>query len=75
MAEVMTLAMVFEKFESEWVLLEDPELDENREIVTGKVLFHGKNRDEVDREMLAIRPRHGATLYTGSIPIDAAVVL
>jgi hypothetical protein len=57
------------------VLLEDPELDENREIVKGKVLFHSKDRDEVDREMLAVRPRHGATLYTGSIPHDAAVIL
>ena len=75
MAEVMTLAMVYEKFESQWVLLEDPELNENREIVKGRVLFHSKNRDEVDHEMLALRPRHGATVYTGSIPSDAAVVL
>lgn len=75
MAEAMTIAMVYEKYESEWVLLEDPELDDNREIVKGKVLFHSKNRDEVDRHMLTLRPRHGATLYTGSIPTDAAVIL
>ena len=75
MADVMTLSVINEKFEAEWVLLEDPELDENREIVKGRVLFHSKNRDEVDHEMLTLRPRHGATVYTGSIPSDAAVVL
>jgi len=73
MNEPMSVAEIHAKFESEWVLLEDPETTEGLEVTSGKVLWHSKDRDEVYRKALELRPRHSAILYTGII--DMPVVL
>jgi hypothetical protein len=75
MDEVLTLAEIQSRYDSEWVLIEDPEVDEDLEIVRGKVLWHSKDRDEVYRKDMELRPRSAAYLYTGKLPTDAAVVL
>ncbi len=63
MSEVMSLAEIQAQFESEWVLVENPETTETLE---GKVLWHSKDRDEVYRKARELRPRHSAIFYTGS---------
>jgi hypothetical protein len=75
MAKHMTLAQIEDRFESEWVLVSDPEVDEHLQVTGGRVLWHSKDRDEVDRKLLELRPKVFATLYTGRIPKDAAVIL
>jgi hypothetical protein len=75
MDEILTLDEIKSRFDSEWVLVEDPEVDEQLKVVRGKVLFHTKNRDELDRKMIELRPRSSATLYTGKIPDNTAIVL
>ena len=75
MEEVITLAEMHARFESEWVLVEDPELDEQGEIVRGRILFHSKDRDEVYRKDLELRPESAGYVYTGRIPENAAVIL
>jgi hypothetical protein len=75
MSEVLTTEEIERRFQSEWVLVADAEVDEQLGIVGGRVLFHSKDRDEVDRKLLELRPPRAATLYTGSIPANAAVIL
>ncbi len=75
MSEVMSLAEIHARFESEWVLLEDPETTESLEVKSGKVLWHSKDRDEVYRKARELRPEHSAILYTGRLPEGTAVVL
>ena len=75
MNEVMTIAEIEANFDSEWVLLGDPVTDAGLHVVTGRVLAHSRDRDEVDRQLLALRPRRYATWYTGRLPDDVAVVL
>jgi hypothetical protein len=75
MNEVTTIAEIYAQFESEWVLLEDPETTESLEVLSGKVLCHSKDRDEVYRTLLGLRPRHSAILYTGKLPENTAVIL
>ena len=75
MNEVMTLAEIQAQFDSEWVLLEDPETTESLQVKSGKVLWHSKDRDEVYRKALELRPKHSAILYTGKLPEDVAVIL
>lgn len=43
--------------------------------MSGKVLHHSKDRDEVYRRAVALRPARSAVLYTGEIPEDTAIVL
>lgn len=73
--EMMTLAEIEEKFEGEWILLEDPYLDERKQVAGGKLLCHSKNRDEVYRKAMELRPKHSAFLYTGPTPDNILINL
>jgi hypothetical protein len=75
MTEALTRQELENRFDSEWVLLEDPEVDEQFRVVRGKVVFHSKDRDEVDRKAIELRLKHAAFLYTGEIPEDSVIVL
>jgi hypothetical protein len=75
MADVLTTADIEAQFQSEWVLLEDPQTNESLEVQRGKVVCHSKDRDEVYRRAVTLRPKRFAVLYTGTIPKDAAIVL
>lgn len=75
MDEVLTIAEMESRFVAEWLLVEDPQTDEALEVQSGVVRHHSKDRDEVYRKAVELRPKRFAVLYTGSIPKDAAVVL
>jgi hypothetical protein len=75
MGDVLTAAEIESRFKSEWVLVEDPQTNEALEVLSGKVRFHSKDRDEVYRKAVELRPKRFAMLYTGTIPKDTAVVL
>jgi hypothetical protein len=75
MEKEMTIEEIESQFDSEWVLVEDPQTNEALEVLSGKVIHHSKDRDEVYRKAAALRPKRSAILYTGEIPEDTAVVL
>lgn len=39
------------------------------------MLYHSKDRDEVYRKAISLRPARAAVLYTGAIPEGTAIVL
>ena len=71
----MTIEEIESQFDSEWVLIEDPLTDETLKVLGGKVLLHSKDRDEVYRMAVSLRPKRSAVVYTGEIPEGTAVVL
>ena len=75
MEKVMTNAEIESEFDSEWVLVIEPETNEQLEVVKGKVVHHSKDRDEVYRKAIAVRPKRFTILYTGEIPEGSEVVL
>jgi hypothetical protein len=75
MDEVLTITEIEAKFESEWVLIEDPSTDESLEVRSGTVRCHGKDREEVYRRAVQIRPKRFAIVYTGTMPGDTAIAL
>ena len=75
MDEILTVAQIEAQFQSEWVLIEEPRTNEALEVQSGKVLYHSKDRDEVYREAVRLRPKRFAMLYTGTLPRDTAIVL
>ena len=64
-----------EQFRDEWVLIEVEEVDEFFNVVKGEVLAHSKDKDELYRKLLEIRPQEFSVEYSGEIPKDLAVVL
>lgn len=75
MSEIMSFSEIKSRFDSEWILLENPETSETLEVRKGTVLYHSKNRDEVYRKARQLGPKHSAILYTGSLPEDSVVIL
>lgn len=75
MNETLTRSEIETRFDSEWILIADPEVDEHLNVTRGKVLAHSHDRDEVYRRALDLRPKHSAFLYTGEIPDDVVIVI
>ena len=75
MDDVLTIAQIEAQFESEWVLVEDPQTNEALEVQGGKVRWHSKDREEVYRKAVELRPNRFAMLYTGRLPKDTAIMV
>ena len=63
MNEYMTIEEIEKQFDSEWVALDEPKVDEKQHVHGGTLLFHSKDRDEMDRRLLELRPKRCAVLY------------
>lgn len=65
--EILTMDEIKKRFESEWVLVADPELDEDFNVLKGRVICHHKDRAVFDSETLKIKPfpEESAFLYLG----------
>ncbi len=55
--------------------VEDPEVTPQLEVIGGKVLFHSKDRDEVYKKAIELRPKHSAYLYAGRVAKDMFIIL
>jgi hypothetical protein len=75
MYQLLTIAEIHSRYQSEWVLVGDPQTNEQHEVQSGVVLSHSKDRDEVYRKAIELRPKRFAMVYTGTLPKDAAIVL
>jgi hypothetical protein len=75
MDTTMTAAEIHDKFIDEWVLVEDPQINERSEVLGGKVTCHSKDREEVYRHAVKARPVRSAIFFTGEMPPDTAIVL
>ena len=75
MESVLTIAEIYAHYDSEWVLVEDPQTDDALEVISGRVAAHSKDRDDVYRFATATRPKRFAILYTGEPSQDAAIIL
>ena len=75
MDDILTIIQIEAQFDSEWVLVEAPQTDDALEVQSGKVRWHSKDREEVYRQAVALRPKRFAILYTGKMPEDTAIIL
>ncbi len=72
---ILTLKEMKRRYPNQWVLVADPELDKNLEVLRGKVLWHGKDRDELYQKDAEFKPRHAAYVRTGGLPRNLAYAL
>ena len=75
MDDILTIAQIEAQFASEWVLVDAPQINDALEVQSGKVRWHSKDREEVYRQAVVLRPKRFAILYTGKMPEDMAIVL
>ena len=75
MNQQLTMEEIENIYKSEWVLIENPETDENLKIRSGIILWHSKDRDELYRKARELKPLHSAVVFTGSIQKESVIVL
>jgi hypothetical protein len=62
-------------FENQWVLIEVKNVDESFNVLEGEVLAHSKDKDEIYKELLKIRPKEFSIEFTGEVPEDLAMAI
>ena len=75
MSAVLTYDEIKQQYPDEWLLIADAQMDDEMNILRGKVVAHSKDRDVVYRALLTVPGRRISIEYTGEPPADWAVVL
>lgn len=65
-AERLTLEEMSHRYDGEWVLIGEPEFDEEGKPSSGVILAHNKDPDEMYREDVRIKPIYAA--YWSFVP-------
>ena len=73
--QIMSLEEIFSLYPDEWVLIVNPELDEEFSVIRGEVLAHATERDEIYSKLSLRNGKSVAIEYTDSIPDNLAVML
>jgi hypothetical protein len=75
MDEILKLEEIKARYPSEWVLIDEPQIDEMTRLLGGRVVFHSPSRDEVHRKMLELRLPHFAIRFLGKPPEHLVLIL
>jgi hypothetical protein len=68
MVETMTFEEMKQQCKSEWVLIGDPVTDERMHVLSGALLCHSRDRAEVYRRGIELRPQSACVLFLGHNP-------
>ncbi|CAN5688400.1 hypothetical protein BH11ARM2_BH11ARM2_09980 [soil metagenome] len=74
-AERQTLEEMSRRYDGEWILIGDPELDREGNPASGTVLAHSRERDEVYDQAARIKPAFSAFWSFIPWPDDTVFVL
>lgn len=75
MDKVMTIQEIEDRFDDEWVLVANPQTDDALHILSGQVVCHSRDRDEVYQKAIELRPHRFAVFFNGELPADAEFAL
>ena len=65
-AKKLTLAQIYEQYPNQWVLILEPELDENLEVIQGEVIAYSPDREGLYDQLSLRKGKPCAIEYTGS---------
>ena len=65
MSDVVDIAEESRNYRDEWILFEVTEVTEDDLPVRGRLLFHGKSRDDLHRQAMKVRDLDTYAFFTG----------
>jgi transposase len=74
-AEILTLAEIQQRYPRQWVLIVEPDLDEEFNVIRGKVLAASPDQDEAYSKLSLRKGKLLAIEYTGPVSDDLAVMV
>jgi hypothetical protein len=75
MGEVLSLIEMKQHYDGEWLLIINAELDQNSEILSGEVLAHSPNVDEIYDALALAKGVEASIEYIGQVPANFAAIL
>jgi hypothetical protein len=72
--KILSLEEIFSLYPDRWVLIVNPELDEELNVIRGEVLAHAAERDEIYSKLSLRNGKSVAIEYTGAIPDNLAMM-
>jgi hypothetical protein len=75
MSEIMTIEELYKRFPSEWVLIDEVQADEHYQVLGGRVVYHGRERDEIYNKGGEFNLKGFAIRYTGETPENVIFVI
>jgi hypothetical protein len=73
--ERLTFEEIKARYAPDWVLIGEPETDEYQRVLSGTVLFHSPNREEVYQKAIELDLHHCAFRYLGTYPEHMVLML
>ena len=59
---------ILKKYKGQWLLIEYSALDENLNVVAGRVLAHSPNKDDIYAKLIKTKGKNVAIEYAGKLP-------
>ncbi len=75
MSEILSIEEIEKRYAPDWVLINNPQTDENLKLLSGEVVSVSKDRDELDRKVIELDLAHTAVRYLGPWPEDMIFIL
>jgi hypothetical protein len=75
MSEILTWEEMTQKFNGEWLLIVEAELDDQLGIIRGEVIAHSPKQDEIYQSLHLRQGRSASIEYIGEVPEDLAFIL
>jgi hypothetical protein len=75
MGETLTIEEIEARYAPYWVLIGEPEIDDQQHLLGGKVLYTSTDSDELYRKATELGLDRIAVRYLGTWPDDMALVL
>lgn len=70
----MKLSEIMKQYRDEWVLIEYTKLDEELNVVEGRVLAHSHRKEDIYALLAKFKGKNLAIEYAGEFPKDLAVM-
>jgi hypothetical protein len=70
----MTWEEIRKQYAGQWVLIQYQELDEQLNVITGEVVAHAPEKEEIYRQLLQTTGQNIAIEYAGEFPQELAVM-
>lgn len=68
MDEILTMEEIKARYAPDWVIIAEPVVNENSEVLGGKVILHGPDHDELYRKLMPMKIDRIAVRYLGEMP-------
>ncbi len=75
MSEILTIEEIEARYAPEWVLIAEPQVDDEQRLLGGRVVYTSTDRDELYRKAMELKLDRIAVRYLGTWPEDMEFVL